>query len=632
MRLLMRFARAIAVVAISLVGFAAGTIASADELPAHDAAASGAAAVPDVGATAVPLAADDAAAVQQTPAPAELIPPADDDTEPAVDAASGPIDPQAAPTSDAAPTPLAAVTPPALSCPFGPAPPSEAAAAAAAASDEPVLAPEKRAWEEARGGYFGSRAYVRARLAGLPSRVLTDRATLPAEDPAFLQRLAADTWRGMVALTDRENGLPVDHVWVVSTRAPPQNGAVEECLRAQSIPPEEIEACERALTTLPPGVRPQVGDYTNVTTIGMQLAAIVGARELGLVSPPDALAMATRIVDTLATLETWNGVFYNYYDTTTLERTSNFLSFVDSAWLAAGLMITRSAFPELYTRASALIEATNYALFYDPERRLMTHGYHVNRQTRAPYHYGAFYTEARLGTLIAIGKGEVPPDPWYEMVRTWPAACIGQTMIPVTNDLEEIGGYQVSSGLYEWGGVRYVPSWGGSMFEALMPTLVLDEMRYARHSLGRNGVAHARVQREYAVEELRYPVWGMSPSMTPGSEVYGEYGARVVGSRGYTDGVVTPHAGALALLVTPDAALANLKELAQRYELYGDFGFYDAVKPESGEVGAVYLALDQAMLFLAAVNHLTEGSIQDRFAADPLIAPILPMLAAERFF
>ena len=63
-----------------------------------------------------------------------------------------------------------------------------------------------------------------------------------------------------------------------------------------------------------------------------------------------------------------------------------------------------------------------------------------------------------------------------------------------------------------------------------------------------------------------------------------------------------------------------------------DVGLYDAVDPASGTVSRTYLALDQAMLFVAVANHLTGNRIPARFGADPMVAPALPVLAAESFF
>jgi len=202
--------------------------------------------------------------------------------------------------------------------------------------------------------------------------------------------------------------------------------------------------------------------------------------------------------------------------------------------------------------------------------------------------------------------------------------------MPRGRRLRREDGTSSRGGWYEWRGERYVPSWGGSMFEALMPRLLIDEERLAPGSLGPNGVAHARVQRRWAEEELGHPVWGLSPCLRPDGG-YGEYGVRVLGSAGYGAGAVTPHASALALLVTPDAAIRNLHTLATRYPLYGDFGFYDALAPDTGRVARGHLTLDQAMIFLAATSHLTGGALQARFATDPTVRHAAAVLADERF-
>ncbi len=466
--------------------------------------------------------------------------------------------------------------------------------------DDPVVTPKKRAWEDEHGGEVAARPFVRARLKGWPSTLVVDRATLPADDRAFLERLARDTWRGIDAATDEENGLPVDHVRLEAGTATPPAG--------------------------------RVGDYTNVTNIGMHFIAIVAASELGLVPAGEAVAAIDRTLDTLAKLETHAGFFFNYYDTTSLERSSNFISFVDSSWLTAGLMIARAAFPAVAARTTALLERMDYRFFYDEGLGLLSHGYFVHRRARSRYHYGVLYTEARLGALLAIGKGDVPEDAWFRMVRTYPAECLGQNQPPIGARRTTVRGHTVWSGHYEWEGIRYVPSWGGSMFEALMPTLVLDEMRAAPRSLGANAAAHATVQRRYATEALGYPVWGLSPSSVPGTEGYREYGVRILGARGYGAGVVTPHAGALALAVTPAEAITNLRRLAERFDAYGDWGFYDAVDPMTGGVAHNYLVLDQAMILIAVANHLRPGVIPTLLARDPVTARAIAILGDERFF
>jgi hypothetical protein len=83
----------------------------------------------------------------------------------------------------------------------------------------------------------------------------------------------------------------------------------------------------------------------------------------------------------------------------------------------AGLLVARSAFPEIGPRCTRLVELGDYAFFYDPVERLMSHGYWTELGGPSEYHYGVFYTEARLGSLIAIGKGDVPPEHWTELWR-----------------------------------------------------------------------------------------------------------------------------------------------------------------------------------------------------------------------
>ncbi len=464
---------------------------------------------------------------------------------------------------------------------------------------DPVIPPQKTAWENQLGGKAAAQPHIRARLAGWPERLLTDPAERPADGPAFLWRLARDTWRGLVALSDRDHGLPFDTVRLHGATNPK---------------------------------RAWLGDYTNVTNIGLYLIDIIAAWELRLIGPEEARARLDRTLTTLERLETHHGFFFNYYDTTTLERTSHFISFVDSAWLTAGLMVVRNSVPELAARCTRLIEREDYRFFYDPVEQLMMHGYYVHLPHRSEYSYGLLYSEARLGSLIAIGKGEAPVEHWYRMARTFPASYDWQSQSPKDRADKTVNGYAFPGGYYSWKGLKYLPSWGGSLFEALMPLLVLDELRYAPASLGKNALAHTELSRRFALEHLGYPVWGLSPSSTPSGDGYSEYGARVLGALGYRAGAVTPHAAALALLTEPAAATANLRQLAERYPLYGDFGFYDAVDPKTGQVAYNYLALDQSMILIALANHLRDGVIQKYFAADPIIQRVLPLLEAERFF
>jgi hypothetical protein len=445
---------------------------------------------------------------------------------------------------------------------------------------DPVPTPRKRAWEREARSPEDLRRRQQQRLVGWPALLRVDPRELPTEPEALLRRMAGDVWRGLDALTDRESGLPVDNV---------------------RLAPDSVAAADA-----------RIGDFTNVTNVGLHLMAIAAAHDLGLLPRDAALARVARVLDTLERLESHRGFFFNYYDTTSLERSSDFVSFVDSAWLGAGLLLARSAFPELEPRCTRLVERGDYALFYDPVEQRMSHGMWASLGVPSEYHYGVAYTEARLGSLLAVAKGDVPEEHWRQLARRFAA-------------LASDGG-----ALRRWRGIAFLPSWGGSMFEALMPVLVVDEPRLAAQTLGRNDEAHAVIQRRYAEEELRYAVWGMSPSATPGHDGYGEYGAPPLGLRGYSAAAVAPYAAGLALAVSPEAATGDLGALACMPGVYGDYGPYDAVDPRTGEVATAYLALDQSMLFLALANHLDAGCVRRRFAEDPIVHRALALLADGR--
>lgn len=485
---------------------------------------------------------------------------------------------------------------PAPSCPAS----FAGAGALPAFATERVIAKRKKEWEQSLGGEQAAVPFIKQRLSGWPRQLLVDAKTLPANDREFAFRVARDTWRGIDAMTDRENGLPIDGL-----RFPAGSVNISSA---------------------------RIGDYASGSNIGLYLMTVVAARDLGFITPRQAEARVRSVLITLRGLERHRGFPYNFYDTTSLERTSNFISFVDAAWLTAGLIVVRNALPDLYELCAQFIDEGDYRFFWDERAGLVSHGFYAHAGVFSPFHYGMLYTEARLGILITIGLGQLPEDVWFKMVRTYPAGCRGQRVETIADRARRAGAYEITSGFAQWRDIRYVPSWGGSMFEALMPTLVLDEQRQAPKSLGANAAAHVAIQRRFALEELDLPVWGCSPSATPDGSGYGEYGIKILGASGYPADAVTPHASALALAVDAPEALANLRALANRYEIYGDFGFYDAVDPRSRRVARTYLSLDQSMLFLALANYLGNAGTQRWFMADPIVQRVLPLIRDESFF
>ncbi|MBU0895248.1 MAG: DUF3131 domain-containing protein [Candidatus Omnitrophica bacterium] len=441
--------------------------------------------------------------------------------------------------------------------------------------------------------------FLIARLYGFPREVFVKRS-FPKDDREFLLAVAKDTWKYFDKIVDKEHDLPLDNIQFN----------------------EKTTVSEDTF----------IGDYTNVTNIGVYLMCVVSAYDLGFISKEDAVRRLSSTIGSVEKLEKYNGFPYNYYDVTIFQRTSNFISFVDSGWLAAGIIVAKNAFPEeLNPICQKLLDAMDFSFFYYPVEGHMYHGFYTNIDYYSEYQYGALYTEPRAISYIAIGKGDVPKDHWFRMLRTFPDTWPWQTQMPRDRKEKTYLGYKVWGGYYEYKGIKFVPSWGGSMFEALMPTVIIDEKALAPKGLGLNDERHAKIQVKFALEELGYPVFGMSPSCVPGGG-YSEYGVKVLGIKGYKGGVITPHASFLSLEFTPKESINNLRAIAAKFNAYGEYGFYDAIDVFTGRAAMEYLCLDQALSFIAINNYLNDGAIRKRFHSDPIAKNAEELLKVEDFF
>ncbi len=440
-----------------------------------------------------------------------------------------------------------------------------------------------------------------ARLNGYP-RKLYQKRKFPKEDKKFLLEIARDTWRYFENTVDKDSNLVLDYIEFSKDSALNENT--------------------------------KIGDYTNVTNIGLYFMCTVSAYELGFIKKDTAIALIHKTLDTLEKLETYKGYYYNYYDTMMLFRTTYFVSLVDSGWLVAGLIVAKEAFSEdaeLAKRCQRLIDRQDMSLFYDPVEGQFYHGLWDNLDVFSEYHYGTLYSEARISSLIALGKKEVPLEHWFMMHRTMPEAWRWQSQVPKNRTKKEYRGYNFYGGYYEYEGIKLVPSWGGSMFEALMPTLVIDEKNMAKESFGLNDLNHILAQVKFAKEERGFPVWGFSPSSDPDG-TYAEYGARPCGIKPYKETAVTPHAAFLALEFVPEEAIKNIRKMLKLYNIYGEYGFFDAVNPQTKKVALKYMCLDQAMILVAINNYLNNGSIRKHFHKNPYIKNTEYLLASENFF
>lgn len=472
-----------------------------------------------------------------------------------------------------------------------------------------------------------------------------------------LLRYADDTWTSMAAMTDEETGLVADQI-------------------------------DADLAT--------PSDYTSPTNIGGYLWSAVVARDLGIISKKEARQRIGTTLETLSELERHepSGMFYNWYSPETGEKLTTwpdsgdvvhpFLSTVDNGWLAAALRVVSEADPKLHKQADALYDSMDFGWFHDTEAAdgagLNRGGFWVDQPgdtCTVPGNYGddsagapdVLYTchwydttvsEARIATYLGIANGQIPPEAYYGTLRTMPDegcdfAWQEQKPEGVTR---EYSGVSVFEGTYEYGDMRLVPAWGGSMFEALMPDLFVPEADWGPRSWGVNHPATVAAQEYHGLEEADYGYWGFSPSSDPFGG-YREYGVEGLGissdgyasdepatdvDRGYEgcregtnpdpqfgEGVVTPHASFLALPYDTDGVLDNLAGIENDLGAYGDGGFFDAVSTDSGTAAERYLSLDQSMIMAAIGNAIDDDSLKDYFVDRSFEKAVKPLVAAQIF-
>ena len=243
----------------------------------------------------------------------------------------------------------------------------------------------------------------------------------------------------------------------------------------------------------------------------------------------------------------------------------------------------------------------DFRFLFDSSRKLFSIGYRVAEGTLDPSCYDLLASESRLGSFVAIAKGDVSPRHWF---------LLGRSLTPV-------------------GRGAALVSWSGSMFEYLMPLLVMREPARSLLDLTCRLVVARQIQ--YGAE--RTVPWGVSESAHNIRDVeltyqYSDFGVPGLGLRRglFEDVVVAPYATALAAMLAPKAALlnfANLEEAGAR----GAYGFYEALDytpsnlPENTRVAVVrsYMAHHQGMTLVSLGNVVHDGATREHFHAHPMV-------------
>ncbi|SFM39410.1 Cellobiose phosphorylase [Nitrosomonas nitrosa] len=268
----------------------------------------------------------------------------------------------------------------------------------------------------------------------------------------------------------------------------------------------------------------------------------------------------------------------------------------------------RIAITERLAAQSSEFACMAYDFLYDKSSRLLAIGYNVDELRRDASYYDLLASEARLISFVAIAQGQIPQESWFALGRL----------------LTTVGGEPV------------LLSWSGSMFEYLMPLLVMPT--FENTLLDQTYKAAVARQIEYGRQ--RGIPWGMSESGYHLVDVHLNYQYRAFGvpglglKRGLADDlVVAPYATVLALMVSPEAAYLNLQQLAAQ-GLEGKFGFYEAIdytpsrqrRGESSTVVRSYMAHHQGMSLLSLAYLLLNRPMQKRFESEPLFQATLLLL------
>jgi cellobiose phosphorylase len=249
-----------------------------------------------------------------------------------------------------------------------------------------------------------------------------------------------------------------------------------------------------------------------------------------------------------------------------------------------------------------------YDFLFDETRHLLAVGYNVDDRRRDSSYYDLLASEARLSTFVAIAQGQLPQESWFAMGRRLTSA----------------------------GGKPMLLSWSGSMFEYLMPLLVMPT--YDGTLLDQT--CRTAVERQIDYGAQRGVPWGMSESGYNSVDAHLNYQYRAFGVPGLglkrglaEDLVVAPYASALALMVAPAQACENLQRLAAE-GCEGNFGFYEAIdytpsRLPRGQVRAVvrsFMAHHQGMSLLSLADVLLDRPMQKCFESDPAFQATMLLL------
>lgn len=402
----------------------------------------------------------------------------------------------------------------------------------------------------AAGGWF----YLKSgRQLAVERSAQGDSSSLQAEglseqDLVFLQNLMTDTWACLDAMIHPVTGLPSD--------TQKHEGA------------------------------------TNTTNIGLYLASLCVAEELGLVDVAFAQRRVAKILTSLEAYERMHGFMPNFIEVDLSETSSTGVMAVsDFNKLATGLIMARQSWPNLAPRISDFLDQIEWHRLYNPDANpdsgQLSWGYDFDNDRDMGWGRLWLTADTRSAVFMIIAAGGADPAVWERMER----------------QLIETDYGNISRG-YGMGG----------LFLHAMDGIFLSEIDT---EVGESAGNLAWQQIQFS-KKRNYPLWGWSNCYMP-DDSYTEGGF-------LSEHVVTPHSVALMVEYYPRHVVATLREMVRRGGMLPppgyegkQWGLRDAYNMKTKRWDARYLSLDQGMLFLSLANYLHDGLARKIYQSDPLV-------------
>jgi len=408
-------------------------------------------------------------------------------------------------------------------------------------------------------------------VAGIISRPLKKTTELARKDREFIVSNARAIWRYFEDfLSEEDNFLPPDNF--------------------QEYPPSGL------------------AHRTSPTNIGMALISVLSARDFGFIDDAQAIDIISKTMDSVEKLERYGGHLLNWYDTKTLKALKpRFVSSVDNGNLAACLVALENGLSEmtcdsaraLSKRIRAIADSMDFGKLYNSKKGLLYISYDAEKGKPGSGVYDLMASEAMLTSYFAVARGDIPKKHWEKLSRA----------------LSSKDGY------------KGMLSWTGSMFEYLMPALLLP---MPGNSLIYESARFALYCQNKKAKEKNVPM-GISESafFAFDNEMNYQYKAHGVQRLGLKRGldkeiVVSPYSAFLALGAGEKCAISALRDF-HKMGLFGKYGFYEAADftkdriPHGEKFAPVkcYMAHHIGMSMISAANSAFSGVMIKRFMNDP---------------